>query len=293
MRIAVLGSTGQLGRDLCPLLPGEVIPLTRAQADLTNPELLAKALGEARPGVVVNCAAYNFVDRAEAESEAAFEINAWGVRRLALLCSNLKAKLVHFSTDYVFGLDMARTTPYAEDEPPGPISVYALSKLVGEYWVRSLCPQHLVIRTCGLYGVWGVGGKGRNFVETMLRMAQEGKPIRVVNDQRCTPTYTRDLAEGTVALIHSQASGVYHVTNAGDATWFEFAQAIFECAGVRPSISAITSGEFASAARRPAFSVLDCSNFSRQTGQKLRTWKTALKSYLQERSQKSASSSTT
>src|SRR5262245_28147354 len=138
MRYAVLGSAGQLGRDLCPRLPGEVIALTRERADLTRPDLLRAALTELRPNAVVNCAAYNFVDRAEGEPEAAFAVNAWGARGLAEVCRDLGCALVHFSTDYVFGLE-SRSSPYAEADAPGPVSAYGLSKLAGEYLVRSTC----------------------------------------------------------------------------------------------------------------------------------------------------------
>jgi dTDP-4-dehydrorhamnose reductase len=138
------------------------------------------------------------------------------VRELARACRHLGAKLVHFSTDYVFGLDTARTTPLTETDPPGPVSVYGLSKLAGEYLVRSTAPRNLVIRTCGLYGVWGSGGKGGNFVETMLRVAGQGKPLRVVNDQRCTPSYTVDVATAAAALIAAGAEGLFHVTSGGE-----------------------------------------------------------------------------
>src|SRR5205814_2325125 len=167
VRFAVLGSAGQLGRDLCPRLSGDVIALTRERADLTRPDLLRASLTECRPDVVVNCAAYNLVDRAEAEPEAAFAVNAWGARALARACRAERVRLVHFSSDYVFGLDANRAVPLREDDPPGPVNVYGLSKLAGEYLVRAVCPDALLIRTCGLYGLWGRGGKGGNFVETM------------------------------------------------------------------------------------------------------------------------------
>src|SRR5262249_37279111 len=190
---AVLGAAGQLGRDLCPLLPGEVLPVDRARADLTRPDTLRALLAEIRPDVVVNCAAYNLVDKAEAEPAAAFAVNTFGVRDLALLCQEHDCTLVHFSTDYVFGLAEARKAPWGEEDAPGPVSAYGASKLAGEYFVRAACACHVVLRTCGLYGVWGTGGKGTNFVETMLRLAGEGKPLRVVNDQTLTPSYTMDV----------------------------------------------------------------------------------------------------
>src|SRR6266542_3047653 len=201
MRTAVLGANGQLGRDLCPRLPGEVIPLGRPRVDLADAATLKPALEELRPDVVVNCAAYNFVDRAETEPDAAMAVNAWGVRALAQLCRDLGCTLVHFSTDYVFGLDETRRTPWTETDAPGPVSVYGLSKLAGEYLTRAICPRSFVVRSCGLYGLWGSGGKGGNFVETMLRVAGQGKPLRVVADQTCTPSYTVDVATAAAALI--------------------------------------------------------------------------------------------
>src|SRR5947209_8068044 len=222
MKYVVLGAAGQLGRDLCPRLAGEVVALTRERADLTRPETLRAVLAELRPDVVINCAAYNFVDRAETEPEAAFAVNAWGVRALAAACRDLGCVLAHFSTDYVFGLDEARRTPYAEADAPGPVSVYGLSKVAGEYLVRAACPRHFVIRTCGLYGVWGSGGKGGNFVETMLRLAGQGKPLPVVADQTCTPSYTADVAAAAAALVQTGQYGLYHLTNAGSTTWHDF-----------------------------------------------------------------------
>src|SRR5438132_6914549 len=183
MKYLVLGSAGQLGRDLCPRLSGEVIALTRADADLTQSDALRARITKLAPDIVINCAAYNYVDRAEAEPAAAFDVNTWAVRQLALICRDLHCALVHFSSDYVFGLNSERRLPYAEDDGPGPVSVYGLSKLSGEYMVRAYCARHFIVRSCGLYGVWGTGGKGGNFVETMLRLAREGKPLRVVGDQ--------------------------------------------------------------------------------------------------------------
>jgi dTDP-4-dehydrorhamnose reductase len=207
MRIAVLGAAGQLGRDLCSRLPGEVAPLTRAAIDLSEPKNISSVISDLRIDALINCAAYNLVDNAESEPDLAFAVNAWGVRKLAVACREAKVKLIHFSTDYVFGLNAA-STPFTENDPPGPVSVYGLSKLAGEYLVRSILPDALIIRTCGLYGVWGSGGKGGNFVETMLRLAGQNKPISVVNDQFCTPSYTVDVADATVSLISAGKTGV-------------------------------------------------------------------------------------
>jgi dTDP-4-dehydrorhamnose reductase len=286
MKLAVLGANGQLGRDLCPRLAGEVVPLTRAEIDLDRPDTIKSHLATLRPDVVVNCAAYNFVDKAESEPDTAFRSNAWGVRELAWACRELDCQLVHLSTDYVFGLDTDRRTPLTEDDPPGPVSVYGLSKLAGEYLVRSVCPRHLVVRTCGLYGVWGSGGKGSNFVETMLRLAGQGKPLRVVNDQRCTPTYTADLADTVAVLIERGTEGLYHVTSSGDCTWYELAAEVIRQTGVKADLTPITSSEFGAAARRPTYSVLATGKLERTGLSRPRSWPDALAAYLRERTER-------
>jgi dTDP-4-dehydrorhamnose reductase len=289
MRYAVLGAAGQLGRDLCPRLPSEVIALSRTAepaVDLARPESLRALFDEVRPNVVINCAAYNFVDRAESESQEAFAVNAWGVRELARLCRERDCLLVHFSTDYVFGLDSTRRQPWTEEAAPGPVSVYGLSKLVGEYFVRAMCPRHLVIRTCGLYGVWGSGGKGGNFVETMLRLAGQGKLLRVVDDQTCTPSYTVDVAETTLALLNRERSGLYHVTNSGSCTWYELARTIFELSGIHANLTPIPSSEYPTPAHRPAYSVLGHAALRRLGIPSPRPWREALAAYLHERQRK-------
>ena len=283
MKVAVLGSQGQLGRDLCPRLPGDVVPLTRADIELTKPASIAPALRAVRPTVLVNCAAYNFVDDAETDPAPAFAANAWGVRELARACHAIGCKLVHFSTDYVFGLDATRTEPFTELDPPGPVSVYGLSKLAGEYLVRSTHPDHLLIRTCGLYGVWGTGGKGGNFVETMLQNATEAKRLSVVNDQHCTPSYTADVATTTAALIRAGASGLFHVTSGGSCTWHEFASEIFRQAGVSADLGPTTSAKYKRPAKRPPFSVLSNAKLATAGVAAPRPWQEALAAYLAER----------
>src|SRR5260370_20158154 len=184
----VLGANGQLGHDLSARLEARVIGLRRPDFDLTQPGTMRTQLTRLRPRVVFNCAANNFVDRAECEPDAAFAVNAWGVRHLAEICRDLDCVLVHFSTNYVFGLDDQRRTPYVESDCPGPISAYGMSKLAGAYFVRATCPKHFVIRTAGLFGARGSCAKGTNFMELMLPFAKGGKPIRVVADPSSTPT---------------------------------------------------------------------------------------------------------
>jgi dTDP-4-dehydrorhamnose reductase len=286
VKYAVIGSAGQLGRDLCPRLVGDVVGLTRDNSDLRQPDRLRATLVDLHPDVVVNCAAYNFVDKAESEPDAAFEVNAWGVRSLAGICRDLDCVLLHFSTDYVFGLDASRTRPFEVDDAPGPVSVYGLSKLCGEYLVRSICPRHFVVRTCGLYGVWGSGGKGGNFVETMLRVASQGKPLRVVADQTCTPSYTVDVASATVALMNTGRYGLYHLTNEGATNWHEFARTIFELAGVKADLSPIYSQERNDPAKRPGYSALSLSAYESLGLPSPPSWRKALAAYLEERRQR-------
>lgn len=276
--ILVLGARGQLGQDLCARLPiKSTRPLARTELDLTDAGAISSVLRMVQPSVVINCAAYNQVDKAEDEPLGAFAVNAFALKQLAEVCCQLDAVLVHFSTDYVFGLEGFRPQPYVESDPPGPLSVYGVSKLTGEYFVRSLCPKHFVIRTCGLYGLHGAGGKGGNFVETMLRVAAQGKPLRVVDDQILTPTSTADLAEATLRLIEAAPFGLYHLTNAGQCSWHEFATRIFEFAGISANLTPISSESYGSRARRPDYSVLTTEH---TIAPKLRPWPDALADYL-------------
>jgi dTDP-4-dehydrorhamnose reductase len=279
MRIAVIGAHGQLGSDLMARLGAGAVPLGHDQIDITDSARIAAALGVVRPHVVINTAAYNLVDRAEDEPEAAFNVNAFGPRHLADWCAKQGAVLVHVSTDYVFGLDASRTRPYHEDDLPGPQSAYAASKLTGEQFVRAGCPRHIVIRTCGLYGQTATRTKG-NFVSTMLRLGRERSELRVVDDQRCTPSFTPDVAAAIVRLVESDAQGTFHVTNSGSMTWCEFAREIFRQAGINTPVVPITTAEFGARAQRPAFSVLDCSKLESLAGMSLRPWQEALGDYL-------------
>lgn len=289
MRYAVIGAAGQLGRDLCPRLEGDVVRLDRAQADLTLPDMMRSTLTAIRPDFVINCAAYNFVDRAESEPQTAFAVNARGVRDLARICRDLDATLVHFSTDYVFGLNSHRTKPFETTDAPGPISIYGMSKLLGEYAVQAECPKHFVIRTCGLYGVWGSGGKGRNFVETMLTLAGQGKPLRVVADQHCTPSYTVDVAACAGQLISTNEFGLYHITNSGATTWHDVARAAFELFGMQADLTPISTSEYPTPARRPKYSVLSLGNLQTIGVPTPRPWRDAIAAYLDERHSKKSS----
>ena len=282
MRIALIGAGGQLGTALARRLAGQIVPLGRDAADLANPNRLAEVIRTLEPDVVVNAAAYNFVDRAEEERQIAFAVNALGPRHLAETCAALDVPLVHISTDHVFGQDRGRKSPYAETDAPGPLSEYARGKLAGEAFVQAACSKHFVLRTCGLFGQAASAGKG-NFVETMLRLGRERGSVSVVDDQWCTPTSARDLADAIAELIGTQKYGLYHATNSGCTTWRQFASEIFRLTGMAVSVAPITTAQFAARADRPGYSVLDCTKLAEATGHPPRPWQDALAEYLMNR----------
>lgn len=281
MRITIIGARGQLGHDLMLRLAQDdhrLIGLTHESISIEDPQSFSH-LDEGEPELIINTAAYNKVDLAESERDQAFAINASGPEFLAHYCRDRGIRLLHVSTDYVFGKETDRREPYTETDTPGPISVYGSSKLKGEQRVQDICPQHFIVRTCGLYGIAGKTGNG-NFVETMLRLGRERDVLSVVNDQHCTPTSTRDLAEAISHLITQEEFGLYHATNAGQTTWYEFANTIFELAQIDVQVNPISSAEYQSAARRPHYSVLDCSKLQSILADALPDWKSALKTYL-------------
>jgi len=229
---------------------------------------------ELRPDVVINCAAYTRVDDCETEQEKAFAVNATGVKNIALACRDRGILLVHISTDYVF--DGTKQEPYREADETHPRSVYGQSKLAGENFVRTVLTRYVIIRSLWLYG-----RGGNNFVATIQKLAQEKKELRVVNDQTGTPTYTRDLAHAIKALIEGNPQGIYHIANQGTCTWYEFARRIVELTSSPANVIPISSDEINRPAKRPAYSVLDCSRFIQETGMELRHWDAALQEYLQ------------
>ena len=279
MGIAVIGAAGQLGRELVARLGTRAVPLTHHDIEICNPDSVAAALRLPDLTGVINCAAYNFVDQAEREPERALQVNALGPRCLALHCGRLGLPLLHVSTDYVFGGDASRTLPYAETDLPAPLSAYGVSKLAGEQFVRALAPRHFIVRTCGLYGTPSAAGKG-NFVRTIERLAREKPELQVVNDQRCTPTDAGDLADALMQLFTTDAWGTYHATNSGDCTWFDLAVEIVRLRGLGTRVTPRSSDDPTRPARRPAYSVLDCTLLSRTLGKPLRPWRAALADYL-------------
>ena len=282
MTTLLIGANGQLG---CELLRAfgdhELVPLTHADLELTDRAQIKDVLHKYRPTLILNTAAYHRVDECEDSPERAFAVNAIAVRDLALAAKEIGAALVHFSTDYVF--DGRRLSPYREVDPPCPLSVYAMSKLAGEHFVRTILERHFVIRTCGLYAGAGSRAKGGNFVEAMLALAREGREIRVVGDQVLTPTSAKELAQKVRQLVETDAYGLYHITNDGECSWYQFAAAIFELTHLRPLLTETTSAAYGARATRPAYSVLDNANLRSLGLDDLRGWQDALKEYLVDR----------
>jgi len=279
MRIAVIGAKGQLGSALCRCFDSDAVPLSRSELDLTDPDGIFEILKKIDCEIVINAAAYNEVDNAEAEPEKAFAVNSLGPRFLAEYCRRNDKTLLHISTDYVFGMESTRKKPYTESEAPGPQSVYANSKLSGEYFVRDLCKKHFVIRTCGLYGKLR-DESNRNFVETMLRLSKNRDELSVVNDQHCTPTYVENLVAVIERLLETDCYGLFHATNSGSTTWYELASYLFRVCGIKSKLKPISTQDYRATAKRPAYSILDCGKLERETGMTLSPWQTALEEYL-------------
>ena len=286
MKIVLIGANGQLGSDLAKVLPArghELVALSHAEVEVTEPSSVEKTMAAHSPDLVLNMAAFHKVDLCETEVEKTFAVNAFGARHLALACRRTGAVLVHMSTDYVFGGDLSRNEPYGEVDPPAPINVYGASKLAGEHLIQGALHRHFIFRVTGLYGVAGSSGKGGNFVELMLRLAYEGKDIRVVDDQRLTPTYTVDLAHQIAAVIETEYFGLYHATSQGHCTWYEFAAEVFRQSNLEPNLGRAKTGDFGEQATRPAYSVLENAKLQQRGLDQMRPWQQALTAYLEER----------
>jgi len=275
MSILIVGAQGMLGSDLLEHLNDTygVKGTDKEDFDITDRTETCKAIAEIQPDWVINTAAYTQVDRCEEDSKLAFEVNAAGAANLAMACKAVQARLLHVSTDYVF--DGSSRTPYREDDPVNPLSVYGKSKVQGESAVRTILDDFVIVRTAGLYG-----RRGTNFVNTIRRMAQERDELSVVNDQWVSPTYTVDLSRAIGMLLRVSARGLFHVVNSGSCTWHQFARTIVELTGGRSTVIPISSCQLNRPAARPAFSVLGCRKYTELTGKELRPWEEALTEYL-------------
>ena len=276
MKLMVTGAGGMLAHALLPALAAgghEALALARADADVTRADVLRRRAAAFRPDWVVNLAAYTDVDGCESAPDRAFLVNGLGARNAALAAADAGAGVLTVSTDYVF--DGRGEAPWREHDAVGPLSVYGRSKLAGERAATAVNPRHLLVRTAWLYG-----RGGRNFVDTILARARAGSPLRVVDDQLGSPTWTGDLAPALIALMERREYGTYHVTNAGETTWYRFAVEICERAGIAVPIEAIHSVELGRPARRPAYSVLHNGWYEQVTGRRMPEWRDALARHL-------------
>ncbi|KFL16574.1 dTDP-4-dehydrorhamnose reductase [Geobacillus stearothermophilus] len=276
MKVVVTGAKGQLGTDLVNILADrgyEVYGYGRNELDITNFDQVKQVISEVNPDVVIHAAAYTKVDLAESEPDQAFLINAYGTRNVVVSSEAVGAKLVYISTDYVF--DGAVNAPYNEFAPTNPLSVYGKSKLAGEQFVRDLHSKFFIVRTS-----WVYGKHGNNFVKTMLKLAQERNELMVVNDQVGCPTYTVDLANCILELIQTEKYGIYHVSNSGHCSWYEFAKAIFEEAGIEVKVNPCTTKDFPRPAPRPAYSVFEHMALKLNGFSEMRNWREALKEFI-------------
>jgi len=283
MKIAVIGSNGQLGSDVVEAFSGgsdEICPLTHADLEISSLESVRACLSSRNVNLVVNTAAMHHVENCEQNPQRAFEVNAIGARNLAIATRDLGATLIHISTDYVF--DGEKREPYVESDPPLPLNVYGNSKLAGEYFVRTLNPKHFVLRTSALYGKQPCRAKGGlNFIDLMLKLARERGRVRVVDSEFVTPTATADVARQIVALSNCDAYGLYHATAEGSCSWYEFAREIFLVRGIDVKVEAASPGEFPAKVRRPLYSVLENRELKKRGLSCFEPWQAGLAKYLQ------------
>lgn len=282
MKVLITGADGQLGTDLCVALEGhELARLTIGDGDIADLDFIRGQAIAHRPDVIINTASFVRVDDCEDQRELAFRVNALGARNVALAAREVHAKLVHISTDYVFGGGaVQRNTPYFEADEPSPCNVYGASKLEGDNHVQAQCSNHVIVRVSALFGTAGAMGKGGNFVETIIRLAGERPELRVVNDQVFSPTYTRDLALKIAQVMGISHTGIIHVTNGGVCSWYDFAAEITRQAGLKTPVVPIASAQFPQKAKRPPYSVLGHGVLQQLGMDDLRPWQEALTDYL-------------
>ncbi len=276
MRILVTGNRGMLGTELMQVFgsSGELSGVDVDELDITDTERCSSLISDLAPDVIVNAAALTAVDFCESHADEAFRVNADGAGNLAAAAGG--ARLGHYSTDYVF--DGHKPQPYTEHDHPAPRSVYGRSKLRGEELIRERCMNHLILRTA-----WLFGRHGNNFIRTILAAARAGRPLRVVNDQRGSPTYARDLAARTATMIETGCRGIFHVTNSGACTWYELAARVVEWSAVPGvSVTPVTTEEFPRLAPRPANSVLASVRLAEVGLTPMRPWQEAVQEYLRE-----------
>lgn len=277
-KIIVTGCNGQLGRAVNKQYAGnteyELVNTDVAELDITSVDKVMELVGEVKPYAIINCAAYTAVEACEKEEDLAFRINAIGARNLGIAAEAFGAKLVHISTDYVFAGNGTR--PYRETDPTGPQGAYGRTKLAGEEFVKEFSSRHFIIRTAWLYG------DGKNFVRTMLRLAETNDKVRVVRDQVGSPTSASELAKAIAYLLPTDNYGLFHGTCEGDCSWAQFTEEIFRLAGKSTIVEGITSEEYGAAVKRPAYSILENYMLKMTTDFMFKDWHDAIAEYLKE-----------
>lgn len=275
MRVMVVGSRGMLGTDLMLSFASDhALGLDLPELDITDAQQCCDQVLEYKPEVIVDAAALTNVDYCESHEEEAFRVNGQATENLAAAAQAARALLVYYSTDYVF--DGSKEDPYHEDDTPNPLSVYGKSKLRGEELLRTTCPDHLILRTSWLFGC-----HGRNFISTIVGVAREGQPLRVVDDQRGSPTYTRDLAARTLAMLRAGCRGTYHVTNGGSCSWYELALRSVQWADVAGAgVEPVKTYQFPRPAPRPACSILANTRLLQEGFPAMRPWQDAVRDYI-------------
>lgn len=284
MRVMIIGARGQLGSDLCLAFSDcQVIPYTSEDMDITDEAKVQQQIAFAAPDLVINSAAFTRVDECEREHRQAFATNAIGALNIALACRKWDVPLIHISTNYVF--DGTKGAPYIESDLPRPVNSYGVTKLAGEYYIRYAWPKNFIVRVSGLYGLTPSRMKGTNFVEAMLRLGKRGTPLRVVSDETLSPTFTGDASRVIRQLAETPSYGIYHMANQGGCTWFEFAQAIFEVAGMNVPLEAVSAEVYGAPAIRPADSRLENRALKNLGIDTMPSWRDALERYMQQRKQ--------
>lgn len=278
MKVLVTGYHGQLGYDVVKLLEKqgeEVLGATREHFDLTDEARIKEFILSFKPDVVVHCAAYTLVDKAEDNQELCYAVNVLGTRYIAEACNEVDAKMVYISTDYVF--DGNSSKPYETDDKVSPVNYYGETKLQGEEEVMKILQNHFIIRIS-----WVFGENGNNFVKTMLRLAETRNELNVVGDQYGSPTYTKDLALLIAEMIRTDQYGIYHASNEGTCSWNEFAKAIFEYRGLKVKVNSIPTKDYPTRAKRPMSSIMSKDKLEQYGFKRLPDWKDALQRYLNQ-----------
>ncbi|NQT23983.1 dTDP-4-dehydrorhamnose reductase [candidate division KSB1 bacterium] len=282
-KIAIIGADGQLGTDLAEVFSEkhEVASLTIQDIRIENFDQVQEVLSGLEPDVILNTAAYHRVPDCESNQALAFQVNAIGAQNVAKVAQDLGAVNVYYSTDYVF--DGAKGTPHVETDAPNPQSVYAISKLAGEYFTRHYCDKHFVVRVSGIYGKVPSLIKGNNFVTSMLKLANEKPEVRVVDDEILTPTPTLEIAKNTLLLIETDHYGVVHMTSEGACSWYEFASVIWSTLDLKTPLHRAKVSDFPPTVKRPSYSVLENDNLKKLGINCMSTWKEGLIHFLKEK----------